>query len=39
MAGTQFCPRCVGALESIVAADIDGGAKVGEAAESIAVAS
>jgi putative nucleotidyltransferase with HDIG domain len=22
MAGTQFCPRCVGALESIVAADI-----------------
>jgi hypothetical protein len=24
MAGTQFCPRCVGALEAIIAGDVEG---------------
>jgi hypothetical protein len=35
MAGTQFCPRCVGALESIVSADVAPPAKP----EPVAVAS
>jgi ribonuclease P protein subunit RPR2 len=39
MAGTQFCPRCVGALESIVAADIDPPDASAEDAERVAIAS
>jgi diguanylate cyclase (GGDEF)-like protein/putative nucleotidyltransferase with HDIG domain len=39
MASTQFCPRCVGALEAIVAADIDGGKAAEPAGAAVAVAS
>jgi hypothetical protein len=39
MAGTQFCPRCVGALESIVAADIDPPQSSAENAAAVAIAS
>jgi len=36
MAGTQFCPRCVNALESIVGADIDAATPMREPATALA---